>query len=91
MIGTSPEIAESTMADCAELGITQVWMHRSFGTGSVSDAATEYGRQRGIRVIDGGCPCMFNPTADAGHHAMRLLFALTGKVPTQVGNTPPYS
>ena len=41
VIGTRPEIAESTMRECAELGIEQVWMHRAFGTGSVSEAAAD--------------------------------------------------
>jgi predicted CoA-binding protein len=84
VIGTRPEIAESTMRECAELGIEQVWMHRAFGTGSVSEAAAEFGRQRGISVIDGGCPLMFGPTADPGHKAMRFVCTLTGKVPKQV-------
>jgi hypothetical protein len=48
-------------------------MHRSFGAGSVSDAATTYGRKRGITVIDGGCPLMFAPAADPGHKAMRFV------------------
>jgi hypothetical protein len=38
----------------------------------------------GIAVIDGGCPCMFDPTADAGHKAMRVLLTLNGNVPRQV-------
>jgi len=59
-------------------------MHRSFGGGSVSDAAAVYGRQHGITVIDGGCPLMFEPTADAGHRAMRVVFTLGGKVPRRV-------
>jgi uncharacterized protein len=84
VIGTRPEIAEATMRECAELGIKHVWMHRSFGTGSVSKVAAEYGRRQGITVIDGGCPLMFDPTADLGHKAMRFVFTLTGKVPTQV-------
>jgi uncharacterized protein len=84
VIGTRPEIAEATMRECAELGISHVWMHRSFGTGSVSDAATEFGRKHGITVIDGGCPLMFDPTADLGHKAMRFVFTRTGKVPRQV-------
>jgi predicted CoA-binding protein len=82
VIGTRPEIAEQTMRECAELGIKHVWMHRGPGAGSVSDAATAYGRQHGITVIDGGCPCMFDPTADFGHKLMRLVYA--GKVPKQV-------
>jgi predicted CoA-binding protein len=83
-IGTRPETAEATMRECTDLGIKQVWMHRLYGSGSVSDAATEYGRQRGITVIEGGCPLMFDPTADGGHKVMRLMFTITGKVPKQV-------
>ena len=72
VIGTRPEIAEQTMRECAELGIKRVWMHRGPGAGSVSKAAADFGREHGIAVIDGGCPCMFDPTADLGHKAMRL-------------------
>jgi uncharacterized protein len=82
VIGTRPEVAEDTMRECADLGIKHVWMHRGPGAGSVSAAATDYGRQHGITVIDGGCPCMFGPTADFGHKIMRLVFA--GHVPKQV-------
>ena len=84
VIGTRPEIAEETMRECAELGIEYVWMHRGPGAGSVSKTAAKYGREHGIIVIDGGCPCMFGPTADFGHKAMRAVFTLTGNVPRQV-------
>ncbi len=84
VIGTRPDRAEDTMRECAELGIKHVWMHRSFGGGSVSAAATEYGRGQGISVIDGGCPCMFEPTADLGHKVMRFAFTLKGNVPRRV-------
>lgn len=84
VIGTRPEIAEQTMRQCADLGIKQVWMHRGPGAGSVSDAAADYGRQHGITVIGGGCPLMFDPTADPGHKVMRLVLTMTGKVPKKV-------
>ena len=84
VIGTRPQTAEATIRECADLGITRVWMHRGPGTGSVSHSAAEYGRQHGITVIEGGCPCMFGPTADPGHKAMRLLYTLTGNVPRHV-------
>jgi uncharacterized protein len=84
VIATRPETAEATMRECADLGIKHVWMHRSFGAGSVSDTATAYGREHGITVIDGGCPCMFDPTADVGHKAMRFVFTLNRHVPRQV-------
>lgn len=84
VIGTRPDHAEPTMREAVDLGITQVWMHRAFGSGSVSDAATAYGRQHGVTVIDGGCPLMFDPTADTGHKLMCRLLSLTGKVPRRV-------
>ena len=84
VIGTRPEIADNTMRECAELGIKHVWMHRGPGAGSVSKSATAYGREHGIAVIDGGCPCMFGPTGDVGHKAMRFFFTLSGNVPKQV-------
>jgi predicted CoA-binding protein len=84
VIATRPEIALATMRECAELGIKHVWMHRSFGGGSVSTEAAEYGRQQGITVIDGGCPLMFDPVADPGHKVMRFVFTMAGNVPRQV-------
>ena len=84
VIGTRPQTAEATIRECADLGVTRVWMHRGPGPGSVSHSAAEYGRQRGITVIEGGCPCMFGPTADPGHKAMRFAYTLTGSVPRRV-------
>jgi uncharacterized protein len=84
VIATRPEVAEETMRECADLAIRHVWMHRGPGAGSVSKVAADYGRQRGIAVIDGGCPCMFDPTADLGHKAMRAVLTLKGNVPRRV-------
>jgi predicted CoA-binding protein len=84
VIGTRPDAAEDTMRECAELGVKHVWMHRGPGAGSVSDAAAAYGRGHGITVIDGGCPCMFGPTGDLGHKAMRVVLTLNRHVPREV-------
>ena len=84
VIATAPERAEAAMRECADLGIEHVWMHRGPGAGSVSPAATEYGRAQGIKVIDGGCPCMFGPTADPGHRLMCGMLKLAGNVPRRV-------
>ena len=84
VIGTRPEHADATMVECAELGINHVWMHRGPGQGSVSPSAATYGREHGINVIDGGCPLMFDPTADFAHKCMKAVFTLTRRVPKQV-------
>ena len=73
VIATSPEHGEDTMRECVDLGIGEVWMHRGPGGGSVSEEAARYGREHGVTVIDGGCPCMFDPTADTGHKVMHFF------------------
>ena len=84
VIATRPDSAEATMQECADLGITQTWMHRAFGEGSVCDSATVYGREHGITVIDGGCPLMFEPTSDVAHKIIRFVASHSGKVPKTV-------
>ena len=37
-----------------------------------------------LQMLQGGCPCMFGPTADPGHKAMRFVYTLTGNVPRHV-------
>jgi predicted CoA-binding protein len=82
VIATAASRADDTMRECAELGINHVWMHRGPGAGSVSATATTYGRDHGITVIDGGCPCMFGPTADFGHKVMKVF--LSRRIPKNV-------
>lgn len=84
VIGTRPELAEGTMRECAELGIKNVWMHRSFGKGSYSVEAAEFGREQGIEVIEGGCPLMFEPCSDGAHKVMKTILTWTGTVPRKV-------
>jgi len=84
VIGTRPEFADATIRECSDLGIEYVWMHRGPGPGSVSESAAAFGRANGIKVIDGGCPLMFDPSGDFGHKCMRAVFTLTGSVPREV-------
>jgi uncharacterized protein len=84
VVATTPAVAEHVVEECADLGIERVWLHRSFGTGSVSDKAVAYGREHGVRVIAGGCPCMFGKTADTGHKLMRGILSMTGGLPKEV-------
>jgi uncharacterized protein len=84
VIATEPGASEATMRECADLGIRYTWMHRALGVDSVCDTATVFGREHDITVIDGGCPLMFGPTADAGHRVMRFVLTRNGKVPRTV-------
>ena len=83
VIATAPAAAEAVARECRELGITRVWMHRSFGAGSVSPEAHEFCRANGIASIAGGCPLMYGATSDGGHRFMRWFIGLTGKLPRE--------
>jgi len=84
VIGTAPKWAPATVQQCIDLGIGHVWFHRGPGEGSANPEAAQLGRENGLAVIDGGCPCMFGPTADLGHRIMRPILQLTGNVPRRV-------
>lgn len=84
VIATAPKDSPSVMRDCVDLGIEQVWLHRSFGQGSYSEEAVRIGIEAGIRVIPGGCPLMFSPCDDGGHRFMKTVFTWTGAVPKNV-------
>src|SRR5512141_2404731 len=81
MIVTTPQVADDIVHECADLGIDRVWLHRSFGKGSVSPAAEAFCRERGIAVIAGGCPNMFLPGTDFGHKCMKWMLKVTGGLP----------
>jgi len=78
---TPPKESEALVHDCARLGIPRLWMHRSFGEGSVSAAAVEYGRAHGVEVVAGGCPMMFCGKIDPAHKCFRWVLRMTGKLP----------
>jgi predicted CoA-binding protein len=85
VVATRPEHARATVQQAIDLGITQVWMHRSVDRGSVDDAATQLGREHGLTVIDGGCPLMYGPASDRGHRVMcRVMSLTTRRIPREV-------
>ncbi len=85
VIATRAEVAEEIVRQCAEAGISRVWMHRALklaGT-SVSDAAVQLCRENNIAVIPGGCPMMFCEPVDLAHKCLRWVLNLTGGLPKQ--------
>jgi len=84
VIATAPSVAPSVVEECRRLGISRVWMHRSFAGGSVSQEAHELCRQNGIASIAGGCPLMYGATSDGGHRFMRTVLGLFGQLPKEV-------
>jgi predicted CoA-binding protein len=87
VVVTPPEAARELVEQCAEAGVSRVWMHRSFGDGSVSREATERCRELGIEVIAGACPMMFLEPVDFGHRCIRWILRLTGGLPRPEGGS----
>jgi acyl-CoA synthetase (NDP forming) len=84
VIATPPAAAKTLVEQCAGMGIRFVWMHRSFGEGSVSREAVDACRRHGIRGIPGACPMMFCEPVDFGHKCIRWIGTLTGRLPNPI-------
>lgn len=84
VVATHPDVAVEIVGQCQRAGVGHVWMHRSFGRGSVSEPAIERCKEFGISVIPGGCPMMFCEPVDVGHKCMRWFLQLSGGLPEAV-------
>jgi predicted CoA-binding protein len=83
VIVTRPKLTEEIVRQCAEAGVSRVWMHQSMiksGT-SVSDEAIRFCRDNSITFIAGACPMMFCQPVDFGHKCMRWMLRVTGSLP----------
>lgn len=81
VIATAPGISVQIVRACSQQGVHRVWLHRSFGNGSVSEEAVRECETRGINCIVGGCPLMFCEPVDPGHKCMRWWLQRQGRVP----------
>ena len=76
-----PGAALDVVRQCAEKGVRRTWIHRSFGTGSVSRDTVRQCGARGIAWIVGGCPMMDCVPVDPAHRCFRWLLGWSGPVP----------
>jgi len=85
---TPPAATETLAAECADLGIPRLWMHRGMGPGSVSEAAAALCRERGVAVIPGACPMMYLEPVDVVHRCARLWKEIAGSMPEPIPAPP---
>jgi predicted CoA-binding protein len=81
MIVTHPDVAADIVRQGVEQGVQQVWFHRSFGSGSVSEEAIRLAEEAGMNCIVGGCPLMFLAPVDFAHRCMCWWLQRRGRVP----------
>jgi hypothetical protein len=71
VVATHPDQSIDVVRQAIARKVPHVWFHRSFGQGSVSDAAVKECEAHGIACIVGGCPLMYCEPVDVGHRCMR--------------------
>jgi predicted CoA-binding protein len=81
VIVTCPDVALDIVRDARDRGISHVWFHRSFGRGSVSEAAVSFCRFSGMNCIVGGCPMMYCEPIDIAHRCMCWWLGRSHRVP----------
>jgi uncharacterized protein len=54
-----PEAMEQALRDCAEAGITNVWLYKGMGSPRISAAALAFCKDHGMTAVAGECPYMF--------------------------------
>lgn len=82
LLMTPPTLTRQVVAECAEAGITCIWMYRALGKGAIDPAATALCREKGIRVIEGYCPFMFFSGAGLVHRLHGFFMKLAGSYPS---------
>lgn len=80
VVATHPDMSVEVVRQAVERKVPRVWFHRSFGRGSVSDAAVRECASHGIACIVGGCPLMFCEPVDVGHRCMRWWLGRRGRI-----------
>ncbi len=79
---TPPGVSEQIVRDCAEAGVTRVWMYRAGAKGgAVCDEAVRFCKSKGMSVIPGECPFMFFPATGWFHRAHGFIRKITGHYP----------
>lgn len=81
VIVTRPEVAAGVVRQCAAAGVRDVWLHRSFGQGSVSEEAVRECERLGLGCIAGACPMMYVAPVDFGHACIRWFLDWRGRLP----------
>ncbi len=80
VVATHPDASIEVVRQAATRKVSRLWFHRSFGRGSVSDAAVRECASHQIQCIIGGCPLMYCEPVDFGHRCMRWWLSRRGRI-----------
>jgi predicted CoA-binding protein len=78
---TQPEVTYRIVRDCADAGITRVWLHRGEGISAATQNAITFCQEHGIQVVPGFCPYMFLPNTPFLHRFHAFVKKVSGSYP----------
>ena len=81
LIMTKPADTDQVVKDCAEAGISNVWLYGGAMPGAASKSAKALCDEKGLSHIDGFCPYMFLPDVPAFHGPHKVWKKITGRWP----------
>lgn len=81
VVATTPAVAAEIVRQAHARAIRQIWFHRSFGAGSVSEPALQLCAELGLHPIVGGCPLMYCEPVDTAHRCFRWWLNLQHRLP----------
>ncbi len=81
LVLTPAALSEGVARDCAEAGVTRVWLYRGGGMGAVSPGAVAFCREHGISVVAGECPLMFLAHTQWFHRVHGFIRKISGAYP----------
>jgi predicted CoA-binding protein len=81
LLMTSHATTDQVLRDCADAGITLVWIYGISGVKSVSQSALKICDETGIKVVSGYCPFMFFHSTAFLHRLHGFVLKLTGSYP----------
>lgn len=79
VVATHPDVSIDVVRQAVHRKVPRIWFHRSYGRGSVSDAAVRECGSRGVQCIVGGCPLMYCEPVDVAHRCMRWWLGWRGR------------
>lgn len=81
LLMTSRTITDQVVRDCADAGVTLVWIFGISGVKDISPTALKICEEYGIEVVPGYCPYMFMPMTAFFHRAHAFAWKVIGRYP----------
>ena len=81
LIMTHASMIEQVLLDCADAGITLVWVYGISGSRDISVGAIDICKERGIALVPGYCPYMFMPASSFFHRMHGYALKAFGDYP----------